>query len=379
MSKLTNRLVNSARPPEHKRYSMLWDNEVKGFCCRITKSGAKTFLVERRIKASGKIKQISIGRAPEWSTEKARERAKEIIRDLDQPDYVEKSLQKQNSLTLEQAVENYIASHLFDKSSQHRNNTSSYLRRFIVPAFKGIKIEAVKRQQLMPIFDKVKRDVSSTSANALWRATSGFLSWSLSQELIENHPLQGIKPPSKNTARDRVLTLSELKAIWRATEQLSPLWMGFVRLLILTGQRREEVAGIRKTEINENWWRIPAERTKNNLENLVYLPQLALKQIPKSQFELTFTTTGTTTVSGFSKLKKRLDGLSGVDDWRLHDIRRSFITHLNEMGQPAHIVEACVNHISGTRAGVAGVYNRAEYKEQRIEAFTQWSRVFDIG
>ncbi|MGC6473000.1 MAG: tyrosine-type recombinase/integrase [Parvibaculales bacterium] len=377
MSKLTNRLVVAAKPPEHKRYEMLWDSEVKGFCCRVSKSGTKTFLVERRIKASGKIKQLTIGRVPEWSAEQARERAKEILRDFDQPDYLEKTLQKQHALSLEQAVERYIASHLFDKSAQHRNNTASYLRRFIVPQLKDIKIEKLKRQQLMPIFDKAKRDISSQSANALWRATSGFLSWCLRQELIENHPLQGIKPPAKNISRNRVLTLDELQAIWSASEHLSPLWKGFIRLLILTGQRREEVAGMCKAEISDNWWRIPAHRTKNERENLVFLTQLAVSQMPKSEHNLIFTTTGTTSVSGFSKLKKRLDRLSGVEGWRMHDIRRSFVTHLNEMQQPAHIVEACVNHISGTRAGVAGVYNRAEYREQRQEAFTQWSEVFE--
>jgi integrase len=173
-----------------------------------------------------------------------------------------------------------------------------------------------------------------------------------------------------------------------------PLFM----ILLMTGQRRGEVAGMRWNEIKdfnmgEALWEIPGERTKNKQAHIVPLPPAVcevLNTLPRTG-DLVFTTTGETPVSGFGKAKARLDariaelreedGLEGVPSWTLHDLRRTMVTMMNEkLGIAPHVVEAVVNHVSGlAKAGVAGVYNRALYLDDRKHALTEWSRHLSVN
>jgi integrase len=169
-------------------------------------------------------------------------------------------------------------------------------------------------------------------------------------------------------------------------------------VLLLTGQRRGEVAGMRWSELKDidtqnAIWVLPSNRTKNKQSHLVPLTpsvrELILDMPRVSQF--VFTTTGKTPVSGFGKVKKRLDArinqmtlkdeLSSIPHWTVHDLRRTMVTHMNEkLGIPPHVVEAVVNHSSGlAKAGVAGVYNRALYLEDRRQALHKWqSKIGEI-
>jgi integrase len=169
-----------------------------------------------------------------------------------------------------------------------------------------------------------------------------------------------------------------------------------VRILLLTGQRRAEVAGMRWSEFRDldsetAIWEIPSERTKNKQQHLVPLGQSVraiLHSVPRSG-EFVFTTTGITPVSGFGKAKARIDahinalrradGLDKIDEWTLHDLRRTMVTVMNEkLGILPHVVEAVVNHMSGlAKAGVAGVYNRALYLDDRRRALDAWAVYLD--
>jgi integrase len=189
-----------------------------------------------------------------------------------------------------------------------------------------------------------------------------------------------------------VLSEDELVYVIRAIEAENPIFGPLFLILLMTGQRRGEVAGMRWTEIREldtenAIWEIPGDRTKNKLTHLVPLSKITcevIKSLPRTG-GLVFTTTGKTPVSGFGKAKARLDaqitllrtenGLEEIPPWTLHDLRRTMVTMMNEqLGIAPHIVEAVVNHVSGlAKAGVAGVYNRALYLEERRRVLEQWS------
>jgi integrase len=183
---------------------------------------------------------------------------------------------------------------------------------------------------------------------------------------------------------------AEIVLFWSAAEKLNAPFGAMCKLLLLTGARLREVAGMRRAELSADGatWLVPGTRTKNGKPLNVPLPPLAREILASVQQVAgkpgyVFTTTGTTPVSGFSKTKRRLDELMAeaaaetdeeeIPAWRLHDLRRTCATGMANIGVPPHIVEACINHISGAKAGVAGVYNRAEYGPEKKAALERWA------
>jgi integrase len=243
------------------------------------------------------------------------------------------------------------------------------------------------------------RDISDARGRALLAALSSMFSWLKRQRRVESNPCAGVHRPEGPEARDRVLTADEMRWLWRACESVdAPLAPGaprpfgpLLKVLLLTGQRRNEVAGMTRDELSDDGatWNIPRSRTKNGRAHVVPLPPLVRNLIDsvkaKPDSNLVFTTTGRTPVSGWSRAKARLDAAmldiarkerrhdAVVRPWRLHDLRRSFVTGLIELHVPPHVVELAVNHISGIRAGVAGTYNRSELLSERRDALERWA------
>ena len=199
----------------------------------------------------------------------------------------------------------------------------------------------------------------------------------MQQGIAEVNPVTCTAAPAVEQKRNRVLTEDERRAIWRATSG-SGDYATIVRLLLLTGQRREEVAVIRWTKLDfeRAVWSLPADRTKNGQAYDVPLSDLALEILrdhePRGERELIFGE-GKGSFSGWSQAKSRLDRRSDVSGWRLHDIRRTVVTGMAELGVQPHIIEAAVNHLSGHKAGVAGIYNRATYAAEKRCALSAWT------
>ena len=204
------------------------------------------------------------------------------------------------------------------------------------------------------------------------RSLSAMFGWLLKERprRVNQNPVAGVGKPGKWASRDRDLKSAEIKKFWWATEQ-EDTYKPILQLLLLTGCRLNEVAGMRRTEVDGLKWTIPGSRTKNKRPHEVWLPKNI--KLPDGPFDLVFTSTGTTPVSGWSKLKTRLDTRMGFNDWTLHDLRRTCATGIAEIGIPPHIVEAVLNHISGAKASVAGTYNRAQYSPEKKAALERWS------
>jgi integrase len=204
-------------------------------------------------------------------------------------------------------------------------------------------------------------------------ALSGMFKWFRKRKLIATLPTSGLeREPSGE--RDRVLTTDELRRLWAALPD-SPLG-SVVKVMILTGARVGEASGMRWSELGEDTWTIPEERYKTKKKHLVPLSAAVQELIKEAgaQGDLVFTTNGKTPVSGFSKTKTRLDReLKFTKPWRLHDIRRTVATMMGEMGIEPHIVEEVLGHVS-YKAGVAGLYNRAEYETRKRAALELWAR-----
>jgi integrase len=216
-------------------------------------------------------------------------------------------------------------------------------------------------------------------ANRALAAIKKLFAWSIDRGTIEINPIASLKPPTKERPRDRVLTSEELIACWRAAEAENYPFGPCIKMLVLTGQRRSEVSGMRWSEIDFDRaeWTLPAERTKNATKHVVPLVPFAIdivRGVPRFLgSDLVFTTTGRSSISGFGRLKARLDDEIGALDWRLHDIRRTVATQMAMLGVAPHIIEAVLNHKTGIVSGVSAVYNRHAYSDEKRDALQRWS------
>jgi integrase len=196
--------------------------------------------------------------------------------------------------------------------------------------------------------------------------------------MLEKSPCQGIQKPAKTAPRDRVLTDNEVRSVWLSLEVVGYPYGPFAQILLLTGQRKGEVAGMRWTELDfrESLWSIPADRNKSDRAHVVPLTSKVLELIeglPRSDPTLVFPTRAPgRTLHDFSRWKAELDAASKVTNWRLHDFRRTAATGMAKAGVGPHVVERILNHSTGILGGVAGVYNRFGYLPEMRSALETW-------
>jgi integrase len=194
--------------------------------------------------------------------------------------------------------------------------------------------------------------------------------------IIQTNPLTDLPKPGEETRRDRVLSDEELIAVWNAAEQLGWPYEPAVQLLILTGARREEVGQLRWSEIADRTIELKGDRTKNGEPHNIPLsaPALALlEQAPRiGGSDFVFTFTGKAPVTTWSRAKAKLDALSQVTSWRIHDLRRTTATNLQKMGVPLQVTEAILGHTAGSRGGIIGIYQRHNYASEKRAALKAW-------
>jgi integrase len=234
------------------------------------------------------------------------------------------------------------------------------------------------RERGIPGRGKRTKGPSDPRARSMRQTLSVMFGWLRDKRRINHNPMDGVGRVKAPKARDRILNDEELVQLWQVLDNsdnpvIEP-FRSFVKVLTLTGQRLNEVSGMRRSEIHNGDWIIPGSRTKNKREHVVPLSEWVMSLLPNSKTDLVFTTTGKTPISGWSKFKDRLDKqLPDLPHWTFHDLRRSAVTGMAELGVQPHVIEAVVNHQSGTRAGVAATYNRATHKAEKRAALERWA------
>jgi integrase len=210
--------------------------------------------------------------------------------------------------------------------------------------------------------------VGPIAANRLLAQLRKIFNWALDEELITSSPVTRLTPPAPERERDRVLSADEVVLLWSQFDGLSYPFGPLFQLLLTTGQRRGEVARMRWSEVDGDVWHIPNDRAKSGQGHAVPLTPLALsilESIPRNGAYVF--STGTRPVSGFSKGKARV---KGVDDWRLHDLRRTMATHMRRMGVDRITVSKILNH---AEAGVTRIYDRYSCDDEQCQAMELWS------
>lgn len=393
---ITIRTIESLKPcPGRDVYT--WDSNLRGFGLRTTPRGVKSYVLQYRVKG-GPLRRKTIGiHGSPWTTQTARKEAERLLMIIRQGvDPVEEAREAKRrekvlnfSAYCDQFVELYLQSNWPDTWPE----AMRVLENVVKPRWGKKSLIALKRADMVKLMDDYSdRPGSRKIIHSLLRK---LFNWAVDRQDIEVSPLMGMKAPRPCPSRRRVLGQEELICLWQASKMVEWPWGPFVRLLILTMQRRQEVAQMDWAEIDleARTWTIPAERAKNDEAHIVPLSELAIAELAALlplERGFVFSTTGTTPVSGYSRSKRMMDermlkvmkkrhaDAGGNPDtvqlaeWRIHDIRRTGATNLQALGIPIEVTEAVLNHISGTRAGVAGIYNRYKYEPEKRAALGNW-------
>ena len=265
------------------------------------------------------------------------------------------------------------------------------LDRFVVAKWGERDIHDITKRDIIDLLDGIVDSGRVTTANRVRAYVGGFLNWCVSRDILAANPATGVRPPAPERARERVLSHDEIRWFWQACEADAFPFGMLHKMLLLTGQRLREVAQMTWREVDGGTWTLPAARSKNGDAHIVPLSPEAraiLDGLPRIGRHV-FTTNGVSPVSGFSRAKARLDRLMAeaankgapegseplvIPPFTIHDLRRTMATGAADLRFPPHVVEAVLNHKSGTRRGVAGIYNRAAYADEKRQALEAWAR-----
>lgn len=431
--KLTDFTVDKIKPPAAGREDH-WDALLPGFGLRVSCSGTKSWLAMVRIIRLGEWKQtrLTLGRYPALSLADAREKAREAIA-LAQARKDPRGLCKEEERKLDDATrhtygvvrERYIA-FLRKRGKRSAGQIESVLKaKRLTAIWETRPVTDIPRREVIAMLKAIDGAGTPIAANRTLTYLRSMMNWAAKHDSAEfdyefsTVPTDHVAAPAVEVKRDRYLTEEEIKLAWPAFDAAG-LFSPIFKLLLLTGQRLREIGEMRRSELNLDSdtsppvWIIPASRTKNGRAHIVPLSSLAvslLRSIPNLG-DVVFTTTGNTPVSGYSNAKEKVDAaiVAALDKnpvleafiglrevvkireertkrrltkeekealvnkvWVVHDLRRTFATHSAELGISLDVVELCLNHASGARSGVAGIYNRSKLLPERRAAMDRWA------
>jgi integrase len=371
---LTAKTIESLKPGT-RRYDV-HDILCPGLSVRVGKQGQKTFTVKYRYGL--KQRRLRLGVHPRISLVQARQKALAALRNVDEG-IDPAARRRQVSTRVETVCEDFIRQYAKPRQRSWPE-TERILQRELVTAYGQRDIREIKRGDILELMDAAVERGSTYQANRILSHVRKLLNWCLERGIIDATPIAGLKAPTREHSRDRVLCDDEIKAVLKACAGDVYPYREFAPMLLATGQRRGEVAAMCHSEIDldAKTWVIPAERSKNGKPHVVPLNDFALallNDIPRfADCDLVFTTTRATPISGFSKAVRRVHERSKTSDWRFHDLRRTAASGMARAGVAPHVVEKVLNHLSGSISGVAAIYNRWSHNPEKREALDIWGK-----
>jgi integrase len=384
---LTDAAVRKKKPNPDKRVEL---HDGRGLYLVVQPSGAKSWAYRYRV--GGKSRKLTLGTFPTIDVAKARSLCSAAALKTKaggDPAREHKSAQAADD-TFEKVARLFV-----ERYARPKNRTWEQSARWLglasdggdslvltgkgaIANWSGRKISTIQRTDVIRLLDDLVDRGSPISANRSLAALRKLFNWAEGRYGLVSNPCSKVEMPGSETARDRVLTDDELAAVWRATTGLGGYFASVVKLLILTGQRRSEVAGMewRELDLPAKLWKLPRGRVKNDTGHEVPLSAQSLaviEAVPRiAGRPLVFTARGGKPVSGFWKVKTEIDEASGVAGWTFHDLRRTAASGMARLGVSLPVIEKILNHSSGTFRGVVGVYQRHSFANEKRAALDLW-------
>jgi integrase len=398
--RLTAKAVENVKPNDVRRE--VRDGEIRGMYLVVQPSGAKSYVL--RYRHAGKPRKLTIGPA-EMGLGEARKLAATARaavaagRDPQGEKAAGKEAAREAAGAKRDSVEAVVAEFI-EKHVRRSNKPSTakeyerLLEKEIVAPWRGRLLADISRRDVNRLLDDIVNRGAPIAANRVLAILRKFGRWAVSREIIEHSPCDGVMARSAETPRDRTLDDCELRLIWQAAEALEWRYAAIIRLLILTGQRRGEVVGMRWDEVDleKKLWSLPPSRTKNKRPHVLPLSSAAihiLQALPRVENDagLVFPARvmkgkDAIPVSAHSKAKLRLDqaiaalagaeGSAPVAQFGFHDLRRSCASGMAKLGVDLHVIERCLNHVSGSFGGIVSVYQKFKFEDGMRRAMDAW-------
>jgi integrase len=379
--KLTRVNVERLALPAGVNDRIIFDDGLPGFGLRIRDGGKRTWIVQYRVGA--KQRRVTLGTVKTLNADEARKRARCALSKVHlghDPQIEKGETRAQSVITLAAIAERYLEERA---ANRLKPKTLAEVTRSLRDHWKPLHrlpLAKVARVNVAGELGRIAKEHGPIAANRSRAYLSTLYAWAIGEGLADTNPVVGTNKSGAEVSRDRVLDDGELRLVWSCAGDGD--YGAIVRLLILLGQRREEVAAMRWSELDldKRLWRLGGERTKNALPHDVPLPDTAIELLAahgrRAGRDLVFGE-GPGPFQGWSNAKsaldKRLQAANMVAPWRLHDLRRTAATGMADLGVQPHVVEAVLNHVSGHKSGIAGVYNRAAYAAEKSAALTLWA------
>jgi integrase len=391
--KFTKPLVASLALPTGKTgktEAIYFDSELPGFGVRLREGGSKVFIFQYKI--GNKHRRITLGRCSALELTEARKQAGALhakVRLGEDPAAVKAENRSRAEETFGQCVKTFLAWQRGQVRHSSFKDIERHLSKHLVPLH-GLHIGKIDKRAIAAQLSRIATR-APTQANRARASLSCFLNWAAGEGLVETNAALHTNKAEESEPRDRHLSNAEIHALWHALPAGD--FGDILKLLLLTGQREREISELRWGEVDFESWekkepdgrviklaphgviRLPKERTKNGRSHAIPMSPMVraiLEARPRQDRALVFGN-GAGGFSGWSKAKARLDAAVKIPDWRIHDLRRTCATGMADLGVQPHIIEACLNHVSGHKAGVAGIYNRSTYEPEKATALTIWA------
>jgi integrase len=396
----TDRSVRGLRADPEKTI-VKWEPKSGGFGIRVSPKGKKSFIAMTRIAPAVRgdiapLVQVTLGHYPRMSLAEARKKFHEVKKDaaLGVDLRVRKRGGRSGVFTVADLFDAYLTQWLEPHRRASSVKVTKQLMKLPLARWGNRPAHAVSKADVIALHDEIaanrRRNYARFDGGAVVQAdhvlaiVRSAYRYGIGRGTVEKDPTEGIKKRSNNKPRDRVLSDAEIVAFWHGCgDALEWPFQQILRLLLLTGQRAGEVTGMCWQEFDRDYktWTIPAERAKNGKEHIVHLSPMAraiIRTLPHVSDTLVFTRDGKSAASYLFRPQKTLDAAMadrlGRDfrDWTPHDLRRTAASGMAGLGIAPHVVDKILNHVSGTIRGVAAIYNRHEYLDDRKAALERW-------
>jgi integrase len=382
---LTVKAIENFKPGASRRE--VPDGEVRGLYLQIFPSGKASWAFRYRF--AGRTRKLTIGASPEIRLKDARDLARAAhlrIAGGEDPGAAKQAARTDGKALpardmVEKVAAQFLARHVKNLAAATRVGAERIVSKEILPTFGGRRLSEIKRPDVIEWLDAIVDRPAPIAANRALSWFKGLCNFAVERGIMEVSPIAGIKPPAAETARDRVLSDDELKAVWQAADALEPVYAGLVKLLILTGQRLREVSELewKEIDLDARLWTLPGKRAKNGVEHTIPLSDLAaeiLRGLPRIDGSgFVFTINGRHPIRGAHQAKCRIDSLGRppIPPWVLHDIRRTVASGMARLGINLPVIEKLLNHVSGSFAGIVGVYQRHSFSDEKRAAMQTWA------
>jgi integrase len=375
-------------PVPTKRREVPDGGRVTGLYLIVQPSGAKSWAL--RYRTAGATRKLTIGPYPAIDLAGARRKAQEALGEIaggKDPATSKKAAREAAKAErdadvdrVEKVVELYVERYAKAKIKRWRE-VERVLATEVAERWKGRRLSQITRPMVHDMLDAIVDRNAPIKANRVFDQFRSLCKWAIERGIIDRSPCEGMRAPSPENKRDRVLDDAEIKLVWQAFETVGWPFGKIGALLLLTGGREREVAGMEWKEIDlaSRTWKLPATRAKNGREHVIPLSEAAIEiiaSLPRLESrKFVFSTTGRTPVSGFSNAKKYVDAAmaESIPHWTFHDLRRTVATNLQKLGVRLEVTEAVLNHVSGSRAGIVGIYQRHDWAAEKREALDKWA------